>query len=251
LSPAPSEEFPVLTVTLKLQYQLLDQEGVLEMSKTNKEIVQGFFDQVINQKRMDAFDDYFSKDYVSHSPPYIGMGLSTQNTDDKMFVSSIAPGGPADGKLQVGDEIIRVEDEYNLWDTFEQLNTAVLGIGKTGTAIKVRVLRGEASFDYEITRGLIEAFDISYAAVKENYRAFLTDQYPDVKVKVIKMIAEGDTVACYTVTQGINSDFDREAIWADSAFYRLSNGKIVEEWYVSDYVMALKQLGYDIKAPEV
>ena len=64
------------------------------------------------------------------------------------------------------------------------------------------------------------------------------------------MIAEGDTVACYTESRGTNSDFNREAIWPDCAFYRLADGKIVEEWYVSDYVGALKQLGYDIKAPE-
>jgi len=220
------------------------------MSKTNKEIIQGFFDQVINLKRMDLWDEYISKDYVNHSPPYIGMGLSTRNTGDKMFVSSIAPGGPAEGKLLVGDQIIRVEDDLNQWDTFEQLKTAVLGMGKAGTTIKVRVLRGEDSFDYELTRGLIEGFDISYKEVKEDYRTFLTDQYPDVKVKIEKMIAEGEFVACYSVSQGTNSDFKREAIWSDCSFYRLSDGKIVEEWYVSDFVGALKQLGYDIKAPE-
>jgi predicted SnoaL-like aldol condensation-catalyzing enzyme len=98
---------------------------------------------------------------------------------------------------------------------------------------------------------LIEGFDIPYELAQENYRTFLMDDYPDVKVSVKKIIGEGDIVACYTETQGTNSDFNRQAIWADSAFYRLSDGKIVEEWFVSDYVMALKQLGYDIKAPEV
>ena len=220
------------------------------MSKTNKEIVQGFFNQVINQKRMDLWDEYISKDFVSHAAPYIGMGFTEDSSSGKLLITSIAPGGPTDGNLQVGDEIIRIEDDLNVWDTFEQLKTAVLGIGKTGTAIKVRVRRGTETFDYEITRGLIEGYDISYEVVKGNYRAFLTDLYPDVEVKVEKMIAEDDIVACYTIYQGTNSDFNREVIWPDSAFYRLSDGKIVEEWYVSDYVGALKQLGYDIKAPE-
>lgn len=219
------------------------------MSKTNKEIVQGFFEQVVNEKRMDLWDEYISKDYVSHAAPYVGMGLSARTSGDKLIVSSIAPGGPAEGKLQLGDEIIRVEDEYNLWDTFEQLKTAVMGLGKTGTTIKVRVRRGEGSFDYELTRGLIEGFDIPYDVAQEDYRTFLMEDYPDVKVTVKKILEEGDTVACYTESKGTNTDFNREAIWSDSTFYRLSDGKIVEEWYVFDYVMVLKQLGYDIKAP--
>ena len=209
------------------------------MSKSNEEIVQGFFDQVTNEKRMDLWDEYISKDYVSHAAPYIGMGLTTRTSGGKLIVSSIATGSPAEDKLQIGDEIIRVEDEFNLWDTFEQLKTAVLGIGKTGTTIKVRVRREEGSFDYELTRGLIEGFDISYEVARENTRTFLMEDYPDVKVTDIKIIEEGDTVACYTETKGTNSDFNREVIWPDSAFYRLSNGKIIEQWYVSDYVSAL------------
>ena len=199
---------------------------------------------------MDLWDQYISKDYVSHAAPYIGMGLSTRTSSDKIIVTSIAPGGPSEGKLQLGDEIIRVEDDYNMWDTFEQLKTAVMGLGETGTTIKVRVRRREGSFDYELTRGLIEGFDISYEVARENTRTFLMEDYPDVKVSVIKIIEEGDTVACYTETKGTDSDFNREVIWSDSTFYRLSDGKIVEEWYVSDDVSVLKQLGYDIKAPD-
>ena len=220
------------------------------MSKTNKEIVQSFFDQVVNQKRIDLWDEYISKDYVSHAAPYIGMGLSTHTSSDKITVTSVAPGSPADGKLRVGDEIIRVEDEYNVWHTFKQLKTAVMGLGQTGTTIKVQVRRGEQIFDYEITRGLIEGFDITFELARENLRTFLMDDYPDVKVTVKQIIGEGDIVACYSESQGTNSDFNRQSIWPESTFYRLSEGKIVEEWYVADYVGSLKQLGYDIKAPE-
>lgn len=61
------------------------------MSKMNKEIVQSFFDQVTNQKRMDLWDEYISKDYVSHAAPYIGMGLTTRTCGPKIIVSSLAP----------------------------------------------------------------------------------------------------------------------------------------------------------------
>ena len=220
------------------------------MSKTNKEIVQGFFDQVINQKRIDLWDEYISKDYVSHAAPYVGMGLSTHTSSDKITVTSVAPGSPADGKLRAGDEIIRLEDDNNLADTFDEIKNAVFGLGQIGTTIKVRVRRGEGTFDYEITRGLIEGFDITYEIARENLRTFLMDEYPDVKVTVKQIIGEGDMVACYCESQGTNSDFNRLSIWPESGFFRLSEGKIVEEWYVEDYVGALKQLGYDIKAPE-
>jgi hypothetical protein len=43
------------------------------MSNTNKEIVQGFIEQVVNQKRIDLWDEYISKVYISHTAPYIGM----------------------------------------------------------------------------------------------------------------------------------------------------------------------------------
>jgi hypothetical protein len=199
---------------------------------------------------MGLWDEFISEDYVSHPSPYIGMGLSTRNTNEKMIVSSIASGGPEEGKLQVDDQIIRVEDDLNRWDTFEQLKTAVLGLGRTDTTINVRVRRGEQTFDYELTRELIEGFDIPCELPQDNYRTFLTDDYPDLKVTVKKMIAEGDIIACYNESQGANSDFNRQAIWPESVFNCLSEGKIVEEWYVSDFVGALKQLGYDINAPE-
>ena len=221
------------------------------MSKTNKEIVQSYLDQVVNQKRIDLWDEYISKDFVSHAAPYIGMGLTANPSSGKLLITSIAANSPSDGKLQIGDEIIRVEDDYNVWDTFKQLKTAVMGLGQTGTTIKVRVRRGEHTFDYEITRGFIEGYDIPYELYQENLRTFLMDEYPDVKVTVKKIIGEGDMVACYSESQGTNSDFNRQSIWPESGFYRLSEGKIVEEWYVADYVGSLKQLGYDIKAPEV
>lgn len=182
------------------------------MSKTGREVVQGFYDQVVNEKRLDLWGEYISKNYVSHAAPYIGMGLSTRTSGDKMIVTSITPGSPAEGKLQLDDVIIRVEDQFNKWVTFEQLKTAVMGLGKTGTTIKVRVRRDEGSFDHELTRGLIEGFDISCEVARENTRTFLLEGYPDVRVTVKKIIEEGDTAACYTVTKGTNSGFNREAI---------------------------------------
>ena len=126
----------------------------------------------------------------------------------------------------------------------------MVGLGQTGTAIKVQVRRGDQTVDYELRSGVIDGFDTTYELEKENYRTFLMDNYPDVKVSVKKLISEGDIVACFNECRGTDSDFNREVIWSESVFYRLSDGKIVEEWYVSDNVSVLQQLGYNIKAPE-
>ena len=37
------------------------------------------------------------------------------------MINMIAPGSPADGKLQVGDELLWVEDENQRWATYEQI----------------------------------------------------------------------------------------------------------------------------------
>lgn len=89
-----------------------------------------------------------------------------------------------------------VEDEHNLRDTFEQLKTTVLGFGKIGTTIKELVFRGEGAFVYVLTRGLDENFDIPNEVFRENSRTLLMEECPDVRVSVINILEEGDTVAC-------------------------------------------------------
>lgn len=220
------------------------------MAKTNKEIFQGFADQVINEKRTDLWDKYVSTDFRWRTSPYVGMGITTDDSSgDKLIIASIAPGSPAEGKLQPGDEIIRAEDENSQWETFKQLKNAVWGLGQIGSTVKVRVRRGEESIDYELTKGLIEGFDIPNEINRKGFQTFLLKEYPDVKVTVKHILEEGDMIACYLEYKGTNSDFHREAIWTSCMFFRLSDGKIVEGWGIDDDVSVLKQLGYEIKAP--
>ena len=68
--------------------------------KSNVEIIQEVIEQVVNQGKIDMWDQYFSPDYISRGAPYIGMGFSRDTSGNRHIINMIAPGSPADGKLQ-------------------------------------------------------------------------------------------------------------------------------------------------------
>jgi hypothetical protein len=73
--------------------------------KSHAEIVRDVLEQVVNQKKIDAWDQYFSPDYIARGAPFIGMGFSRDTSGDKHVVNAISPGSPAEGKLEIGDEL--------------------------------------------------------------------------------------------------------------------------------------------------
>jgi steroid delta-isomerase-like uncharacterized protein len=89
------------------------------------------------------------------------------------------------------------------------------------------------------------------AAVAENTRRFRTD-FPDLRVTVEALVAEGDTVAVRMTFAGTQRDpLDaigapatgrrmERAVWA---FARVACGKIAEEWLLPDNLTMLRQLG--------
>ena len=90
--------------------------------KSNVEIIQDVLEQVVNQKRIDAWDKYFSPDYIARGAPFVGMGFSRDSSGDKHIINAITPGSPAEGKLQVGDELLWVEDERQRWAANEDIS---------------------------------------------------------------------------------------------------------------------------------
>src|SRR5512144_1989612 len=97
------------------------------MSQNNISIVQGYFDEVVNQKRLDLIPKYFSEKFVMHGSPYVGMGMMNDSSSgDKLIVQQIFPGSPAEGKFEVGDVILRAADSNRTWNTFEELRNGGL-----------------------------------------------------------------------------------------------------------------------------
>lgn len=215
--------------------------------KSNVEIIQDVLEQVVNQKRIDAWDKYFSPDYIARGAPFVGMGFSRDSSGDKHIINAITPGSPAEGKLQVGDELLWAEDERQRWATYEDISQGVQRY--RGSKLKVCVRRGKQTLEYELTRGLIRGFDTDNDRAKSEMQDFMTRAIPDLRVDMKLSVADGDMVVCLMEYRGTHASFKREAVWREAWFVRLSEGKIVESWPLPDIDAYCRQLGYQITPP--
>lgn len=215
--------------------------------KSNAEIIHEVLEQVVNQKRIDAWDEYFSQDYIARGAPFIGMGLSRDTSGDKHIIDGIIPGSPAEGKLQVGDELLWVEDERQRWATYEDISEGIQR--HRGSSLKAGVRRDQQTLEVELTRGLIQGFDTDNDRAKSEMQEFMTRQVPDLSVDIKLTLADGDVVVCLMEYRGTHADFKREAVWREAWFARLSEGKIVESWPLPDIDAYCRQLGYQVIPP--
>jgi predicted ester cyclase len=218
--------------------------GVHDLMKSNVEIIQDVIEQVVNQKKINTWDQYFSQGYISRGAPYIGMGFSRDTSGNKHIINIVYPGSPADGKLQVGDELLWVEDEHQCWATYEEIEQGI-----RGRKYKVGVRRGNQTLQYELTRDLIKGFDTHNDQAKSDMQEFMTKEIPDLMATIKLILADGDMVVCLLEYRGTHANFEREAVWREAWFIRLSEGKIVEGWPVLDESAYLRQLGYQLIPP--
>lgn len=212
--------------------------------KTNVEIIQETIEQIVNQKKIDQWDQYFSTDYIARGAPFLGMGFSRDTSGHKHIIDMIIPGSPADGKLQAGDELIWVEDERQRWATFEEIEKGI-----QGRKYKVGVHRGNQTLEYELTRELLKGFDTHSDQAKLEMQEFMTEGFPELKASIKLILADGDMVVSLLEYRGIHSGFGREAVWREAWFVRMSEGKIVEGWPVTDLDAYFRQLGYQLIPP--
>jgi predicted ester cyclase len=212
--------------------------------KSNVEIIQDTIEQIVNQKKIDKWDQYFSPDYISRGAPYIGMGFSRDTSGNKHIIDMIAPGSPADGKLQVGDELLWVDDGHQRWATYEEIEQSI-----RGRKYKVGVRRGNQTLEYELIRALIMGFDTHTDQAKSEMREFMTKEFPDLEATIKLILADGDMVVSLLEYRGTHADFEREAVWREAWFVRLSGGKIVEGWPIIDESSFFRHLGYQLIPP--
>jgi len=212
--------------------------------KSNVEIIQDIFEQIVNQKKIDQWDQYFSSDYISRGAPFIGMGFSRDSSEEKHIIDMVIPDSPADGKLQVGDELLWVEDEHHRWATFEEIEQGI-----QGNKYKMGVRRGDQTIEYELTRGLVRGFDTRTDQAKSDMGEFMTHEFPDLQATIKLILADGDMVVCLLEYRGINANSKREVVWREAWFVRLFEGQIVEGWPVIDESSYLRQLGYQLIPP--
>ena len=212
--------------------------------KSNIEIIQDTLEQIVNQKKIDLWYQFFSTDYIARGAPYIGMCFSRDTSGHKHIIDMIVPGSPADGKLQVGDVLIWVEDEHQRWATYDEIEQGI-----RGSKYKVGVHRGNQTIEFELTRGLLKGVDTHTDQAKSEMWEFMTKEFPDLRVSIKLILADGDMVVSLLEYRGIHAGFGREAVWREAWFVRLSEGKIVEGWPVIDLDAYFRQLGYQLIPP--
>ena len=214
--------------------------------KSNVEIIQDTIEQIVNQKKIDLWDQYFSTDYIARGAPFIGMGFFRESSGNQHIINMIIPGSPAEGKLQAGDELLWVEDERQRWATYEEIEQ-----GLRGRKYKVGVRRGNQMLEYNLTKDLLRGFDTHTEQAKSEMREFITKEFPNLYATIQLILADGDMVVCLLEYRGTHATFEREAVWREAWFVRLSEGKIVEGWPVTDLDAYFRQLGYQLTPPSV
>jgi ketosteroid isomerase-like protein len=206
--------------------------------RTNVETIQEAIEQIVNQKRIDRWDRYFAADYVARGAPFVGLGFSRDTSGNRHVVDRVFPGGPADGQLQAGDELLWVEDGTRRWASYEEIER-----GLRGRRVTLGVRRGDRELQRELTRDRFERPDAGTEQAKAEMREFMTHQFPDVRVTIRLIVAEGDMVVSLLEYRGTHARFGREAVWQEAWFARLSEGRIVEGWPVIETTALHEQLG--------
>jgi predicted ester cyclase len=64
--------------------------------------------------------------------------------------------------------------------------------------------------------------------------AGLHEEFPDVRVEIESMVAEGDLVAVRLTFAGTSATSGERVAWPEMVFTRFSEGKAVESWEVTD-----------------
>ena len=220
------------------------------MSKENIKIVDEYIDQVLNKKQLERLSDFCSEDCVSHTAPYVGLGGNFDDSSgEKLILTQIAPNGPMDGHLQIGDELIRIKKGDQIWETFDDLRKGFWARGLVGTEICVTVHRHGNTISIPLHLEQIDNFDINIHEFFEMVIPYLQKYWPDFKMEIKEIFGAGNMVACYAVNQGTNTDYNRSAVWGEMDIFKLKDGKIIEIWSVENTFEELQQLGYQVTEP--
>lgn len=220
------------------------------MENENIQIVKDSLEQITNAKNFDRVYEYFDKECVFHNSPYVGTGISVDDSSgEQVVVLKVAPNGPSAGVLQEGDVLLRANDDRGTWESYDDLRTGLWGQGKLGTEVTLTLLRGGETVEANLMRGRVEGFDLTLAEAYDGWRHYLLEDMPDLKSEIVQILASGDLVAYYAINSGTSKIYNQSAVWSECNILRLEDGKIVEWWGTSDTLSEWRQYGFQIKEP--
>ncbi len=220
------------------------------MPNTNVSVVQAYIEAIFNQKHLERLSEFCSEDCIFHSPPYVGLGINFDGSSDEKFVlTQIAPNGSAYGHLQIGDELVRVKNGDQTWETIEEFRNGQWGQGWVGAEVILTVRRHGNLVTIPLRLGYIEQFDVMLSEVQNTVIPYLQQYWPDLRMEIKQIFGADDWVAVYAVYHGTSLEYKRSAIWGEMDMFRLKDGRITDIWSVESALDELKQLGFQIHEP--
>jgi len=220
------------------------------VSKLNVQIVREYTDVVFNQKQFDQAFRYCDPDCVIHNPPYVGLGIGTDNRSGERFIIiEIAPNSPAAGHLLPGDELVRVIGGDKTWETYKDFLYGNFTQGIVGTPITITVRREGQLLDIPIMIGRVEGFDMKFSKYIDIWKNIITTEWREFKQDIQQIFGADDLVSIYAINSGTHREFHHSAVWSECDIYRLREGKITDIWVVEDSLTELTQLGYRLHEP--
>jgi len=221
------------------------------VNNKNIEIVQEYVEQVINGKRFERMYDYMSERCLFHVPPYVGLGFRANgSSDERIEIKSVVPNGPADGKIQVGDILLRARHGSKTWEGYEQLQGWLWAWGKVGDEVTISLLREGKPLEATVTRGQITGLAQVLADTYDAWVHYMKAELPDLRSEVNLILASGDLVAYHATHWSTHPKYQQSAVWTSCNILRLENDKIVEWWSVDDSLSQQLQLGFRMVEPE-
>ena len=220
------------------------------MSKANVKIVEEYIEQVINRRQFERLTEFCTEDCVLHAPPYVGLGVNFDDTSgEKLILTDVAPNSPADGRLQLGDELVRAQDGDLIVENFEELREGLWAQGLVDVELILTVRRNGSLIAIPLRRARINAFDLKASEIFNAANLYWKKYWPDIKMEVKEIFGGGDKVACYAINTGTNQEYGRSAVWDEFDIFKLKDGRITEVWGTENIYSQFKQLGYQITKP--
>jgi len=221
------------------------------MDNKNIQIVREAIEQIANAKHFDRIYEYYSEQCIFHNPPYVGLGLFPDDSSgERLVINTVAANSPSSGKVQAGDELVRVRDANGTVEGFDKLRLRLWGQGKLGSEVTLTLLRDGETLELTIPRGRVEGFDQTISASPAAWQNYATHDMPDLHTEINQIFSAGDLVAYYAINSGTDMIYQQSAVWGECGIMRLENSKIVESWAIEDNHSLLRQFGFRFIAPE-
>ncbi len=215
----------VMVLGMWLGYQLRDntvgEPSFLSNSKTNalQEILNLIQNKYVDNVSVDSLKDDAINDMLGRLDPHTsyipakdreaanedlqgnfeGIGVEFQVFNDTVNIVNVIPGGPsAKAGIEIGDEIVRVNDTANIaGKKIDADGIKKLLRGEHGSPVKLTVLRNNKLKDFTINRGTIPlpALDAAYMIAPQTgfirLNKFSETTYPEFMVELEKLQKQG------------------------------------------------------------